>query len=119
MNTVLIAYLITNGMQCESGADMKKKKRTYFHKEKLAYEVADTLQLPKDLVFGAVILSITGQSEAYVENYRSIIEFSNEKIKLQTKTCQVEINGRNLQIEYYTNDEMKIVGCIDCIRYQR
>ena len=39
-------------------------------------EMTDALHLPKDLMLGAVILTITGKHEAYVENYMSLIEYT-------------------------------------------
>jgi sporulation protein YqfC len=85
---------------------------------RLMENVADTLKIPKDLLLGAAILNITGQYEAYVENYSGIIEYTDKKIRLQTKTCRIEIGGNNLKIIYYTNDEMKITGQIEEIKYQ-
>lgn len=86
-------------------------------KHKLKAGLTESLDLPKDLMFGAVIVTATGNREIYVENYKGILEYSDEKIKLQTKTCYLTISGRNLVISYYTNDEMKIVGFIQGIRY--
>ena len=86
-------------------------------KNKLKAELTESFHLPKDLMFGAVIVTATGDREVYVENYKGILEYSDEKIKLQTKDCYITISGRNLIISYYTNDEMKIPGCIQCIRY--
>lgn len=86
-------------------------------KAKLKAELTESLHLPKDLMFGAVIVTATGNQEVYVENYKGILEYSDEKIKLQTKSCYLTITGRNLVISYYTNDEMKITGYIQGIRY--
>lgn len=97
---------------------MKKRVDASQKNNRLMENVADTLKLPKDLLLGAAILTVTGQCEAYVENYSGIIEYTNKKIKLQTKTCRIEINGDRLMIVYYTNDEMKIVGQIEEIKYQ-
>lgn len=77
----------------------------------------ESLHLPKDLMFGAVIVTATGNQEIYIENYKGLLEYSDDKIKLQTKNCNLTICGKNLVISYYTNDEMKITGCIGCIRY--
>lgn len=85
---------------------------------RLMENVADTLKIPKDLLLGAAILTVTGQCEAYVENYNGIIEYTDKKIRLQTKTCRIEICGNDLKIIYYTNDEMKITGQIEEIKYQ-
>lgn len=83
----------------------------------LRERMAEKLKLPKDLVMGAAVLTVTGKSEAYVENYRGIIEYTEEKIRLQTKTCQIILTGAKLHIDYYTEDEMKISGQIGEIHY--
>lgn len=93
------------------GDSMKKDKK------KKTEAIVDNLCLPKDLLLGCVILNITGRNEAYVENYKGIIEYNANCIRLQTKSCQVFIYGENLFIEYYTNDEMKITGCFCEIKY--
>lgn len=79
--------------------------------------MVESLKLPKDLVYGAAIVTVTGTTEAYIENYRGIMEYTSKKIRLQTKTCQIEIIGSHLDIAYYTNDEMKITGQILEIHY--
>lgn len=77
-----------------------------------------TLELPKDLMYEAVIITATGQQEILVENYRGILEYTPESIKIQTKTCCVCISGKRLNIAYYTNEEMKICGFIKSIFYE-
>jgi sporulation protein YqfC len=97
---------------------MRKRVDASQKNTRLMENVADTLKLPKDLLLGAAILTVTGQCEAYVENYSGIIEYTEKRIKLQTKTCRLEICGDRLKIVYYTNDEMKIVGQINEINYR-
>lgn len=77
----------------------------------------ESLELPKDLMYGAVLVTVTGTSELLLENYRGIIEYTSERIRVQTKTCQVQVRGQCLLIAYYTNDEMKITGKICEISY--
>lgn len=79
--------------------------------------IVESLKLPKDSVLGASIVTITGNTDAFVENYRGILEYSEELILLQGKTCQISITGRKLSIDYYTNEDMKISGYIEYIRY--
>lgn len=94
-----------------AGKFMKQtKKRT---------DIVEAAGLPKDCVFGSVIVTVTGQSEAYVENYKGIIEYTSEKIKLLAKNCHVTLTGSRLTITYYTNDEMKITGYINGVTYQK
>lgn len=82
-------------------------------------ELVEAAGLPKDCIFGSVIVTVTGQGEAYVENYKGIIEYTSEKIKLQAKNCHVTFTGARLTITYYTNDEMKICGYISGVTYQK
>ena len=86
-------------------------------KSNLKTRITDAAGLPKDVLLGVPILRITGQNEAFIENYRGIIEYTDKLIRIQTKLGKIFVIGRELQIEYYTNDEMKIVGLITNIEF--
>lgn len=77
----------------------------------------DSLRLPKDICMGAMKVTMTGNREAWIENYRGILEYTEKQILLQGKTCQVCFEGARLSIDYYTTEDMKISGCISCVRY--
>ena len=79
--------------------------------------VVESLKLPKDSLLGASIVTLTGNTEVFVENYKGIIEYTSQMILLQGKTCKIEICGRRLNIVYYTNEDMKINGCVEAVRY--
>lgn len=74
--------------------------------------LVESLKLPKDMMLGACMLSVTGNREVFIENYRGILEYTDTCILLQTKTGQVRLQGCGLTIAYYTNEDMKICGCI-------
>ena len=86
-------------------------------KKKIKDKLADVAGLPKDVLLGVPIITVTGQSEAFIENYRGIIEYTDKIIRIQTKVGKIHINGRNLQIDHYMNDEMKITGHIGTIEF--
>ena len=77
----------------------------------------ESLKLPKDICLGALKVTLTGNREAWVENYRGILEYTECRILLQCKTCQVCFEGSRLTIDYYTNEDLKISGNICCVRY--
>ena len=79
--------------------------------------LVEQLNLPKDICAGALRVSMTGNQEAWIENYRGILEYTQECILLQAKNCRVAFEGNHLSIVYYTNEDMKIKGCITCVRY--
>lgn len=85
--------------------------------ERLREKVVSAVSMPKDVVLGASVITILGTREVCIENYRGIIEYTDTLIRVQTKETQIRLNGKQLQIEYYTNDEMKINGCICSIEF--
>lgn len=73
--------------------------------------------MPKDVVLGVPIVTLTGQIEVNIENYRGIIEYTDILVRIKSKTGQIRITGKNLQISYYTNEEMKITGYVEAVEY--
>lgn len=63
-------------------------------------------------MLGASILTLIGDTELLVENYRGILEYTQECILLQGKHTRIRIEGCCLKIVYYTNEDMKIAGKI-------
>lgn len=85
--------------------------------EKIKEKLAAAASMPKDVVLGAAVVTVIGDGEVCIENYRGIIEYTDVLIRVQTKSCQIKLQGKHLQIEYYTNDEMKIRGRILSLEY--
>ena len=93
------------------------KKRNILSSE-IRESVVRAFDLPPDLVYGSVLVSVTGQNELLIENYRGILEYKDEHIRIQAKDCRILVVGKQLEIEYYTNEEMKLRVLIDQILYE-
>lgn len=76
------------------------------------------LELPKDLMLGVPIVTMTGRREVLIENYKGILNLETSFIKVQTKNGVIFISGTQLSVEYYTNEEMKITGLIESVQYE-
>lgn len=77
----------------------------------------DMTNIPKDVVFGVPIVSITGNSELTIENYKSLIEYTDQVIRIKRRDGEIKISGEHLQISYYKNADMMITGEIKMIEY--
>lgn len=86
-------------------------------KKNLKSRITDAAGMPKDVILGVPIISVIGQNEASIENYRGILEYTDKLIRIQTKLGKIHVTGRGLQIEHYNNDEMKITGNITIIEF--
>lgn len=96
----------------------KKKKDNPYQKQTYLEQLSNRLHLPADILAGAPIITATGRNELCLENYKGIIEFNGNLIKVQTKLCRICIEGKHLNILYFTEDEMRITGYIQAIYYQ-
>ena len=90
-----------------------KKKKTQIHEK-----IVKNLELPQDLLLKAAIITITGRSEVLIENYRGILNLEDSFIRIQAKNEQILIEGSHLAVAYYTNEEMKVIGTVDAVRYE-
>lgn len=80
--------------------------------DKVRQAAVEDMKLPGDVILGDVLISCSGKSKVVVENYRSILICSDERIRLQTQNGRLEFCGRRLHIDYYNHDQMKISGQI-------
>lgn len=79
--------------------------------------MADSANLPKDVVLGVPILTLTGHYEVNIENYRGILEYTEQLIRINVRSGQIRITGKSLEINYYTTTDMKITGKVEKIEY--
>ncbi|MFI3172185.1 MAG: YabP/YqfC family sporulation protein [Eubacteriales bacterium] len=78
---------------------------------------ANASHTPKDVILNYPIVTTIGITEITIENYRGILEFDHTLIRVSSKTGQIKIHGESLNIQYYTNEEMKITGKVKLIEY--
>lgn len=98
-----------------NGAVMKNRVQ----ENSLKNRIAEASGLPKDVVMGQPVVTVLGRMEMNIENYRGIIEYTDTLIRIQTKAGQIRVTGKNLRVDYYTNDDMKLTGRIEAIEYQQ
>lgn len=81
--------------------------------------VSKRIGLQPDILDGATIVKAYGDEYAIIENYKSIIEYSEVVVKLQGKHVKVVICGDNLCIESFEPDECRVFGKISDINLVR
>jgi sporulation protein YqfC len=75
------------------------------------------LDVPKDVLYGDVIVKLSGNREAVIENYKGILLYTGEEIAVVCRKVTLRIYGCNLRIQYFSGSDMKVVGEIQTITY--
>lgn len=95
----------------------KNKKEEEERRKNFLETVSDRLKLPSDVLAGAPIITAMGRNEVCIENYKGILEYNDNLIKILSKIGIIRVEGKNLNISYFTNDEMRITGLVSAITY--
>jgi len=94
----------------------KSRRKEYEH---FLENTSETLSVPKDVLAGQAMISLTGNHGIRVCNYRGVEEYSTETVKLALGKKSLLICGSHLLIEYFGKDEIKIIGNILNVSFVR
>lgn len=86
-------------------------------KNSVPQKLAEKMQIPKDLVYQEPVLTMIGQRELCVENYKCIRYYTDSCIILLTKHGALKLEGGRLSIQYYDNEEIRITGTVCRIEF--
>ena len=104
---------------CRTYTDYKRRMCGIFmEREQLRDRLVEAAGLPRDVLQKAPVLTVTGDFEVFIGNYRGIAEYSDDLVRIRTRTGHIRVAGNRLQVDYYTNDEMKVTGKIEEIRFE-
>ncbi len=89
---------------------MKKKRNV--EKVTLKERVADGFGASKEIILDIPKIVFIGDREVTVENYKSISEYTSEKIVLEINPDQLKFLGTGLEIKSISKDMLFITGKI-------
>ncbi|MBR1866616.1 MAG: YabP/YqfC family sporulation protein [Lachnospiraceae bacterium] len=76
------------------------------------------LEIPADVLYDDVLLRLSGNREALIENYKGILLYTPEEIIITCKRVSLRLCGCSLHIQYFSGSDMKVVGHIKSISFQ-
>ena len=79
----------------------------------------DILEMPKEVYTNLPKLTVVGFEEMIIENYKSILEYEEFLVRINTHIGILNINGFNLNLEKMTNDDIKITGTIESVDLEK
>jgi len=104
-----------------AGSKGKKRKKSIEPEKQpkvsLKEKFSEILDLPKEIVLNIPKLTIVGNGDMMLENYKSIIEYDNNRIRVNTGIGVVRITGSRLLIREITSEDIIICGDIQGLEF--
>jgi sporulation protein YqfC len=85
---------------------------------KLTQTITEKLDLPADAALNMSKITITGNREAFIENYRGIAEYTTQTVRLGTGSGIIKITGENIGIKSIGTEEITLAGIIRCVELE-
>ncbi|MCC5910341.1 MAG: sporulation protein YqfC [Clostridiaceae bacterium] len=85
--------------------------------QEIKKSLAEILELPKDIVLDIPKITMVGNLQLYIENHKGILEYSNTRIRINTKSGVLRVIGKNLLLKSIVVEEMVIVGEIHQVEF--
>ena len=84
---------------------------------KIQTSVGDILDFPPEVAGEGPKITITGRRQILVENYVSIVNFSEEEIRLETAEGDVCFRGKGLALKVILSTELRIEGELSSLSF--
>ena len=85
--------------------------------KKIRERVTDALDLPKEVSQNLSHLSVIGEKELFIENYKGVLEYTPETVRVKTHGRTLSVTGRDLEIRTITDDDLQVAGVINTIEF--
>ncbi|MHB8075433.1 sporulation protein [Desulfosporosinus fructosivorans] len=85
--------------------------------KKIQTSVGDVLDFPPDVAGEGPKITIIGRRQILVENYLSIVNFSEEEIRLETAEGDVCFEGKGLALKVILSTELRIEGELSSLSF--
>lgn len=83
----------------------------------LRKNVTEALELPKEIMLNLPLISLIGREEVTVENYKGILEYSEDVVRIGTAAGVFRLRGRNFCLKQLTAECLVVTGTIESMEF--
>lgn len=81
--------------------------------------MTEALELPKEILLHLPLISFIGQEEVTIENYKGILEYNEETVRIGTAAGVLRLTGRGLCLKQLSAECMVVTGCVERMEFLR
>ncbi len=89
------------------------------HTKDIKESISELLELPKDIMLDLPRITLIGDLQLYIENHKGIVEYSKQRIRINTKSGVIRVTGKDLSIKTVITEEIIVCGYIDTIDFMK
>lgn len=79
--------------------------------------VSEMFELPKDIMLNLPRISMIGNNQMLVENHRGVIEYTPQKIRLNSTIGVILVEGQDMDLKNIAADDIMITGVIKHVEF--
>jgi sporulation protein YqfC len=85
--------------------------------EDMKNAVSEMFELPKDITLNLPKISMIGSNQMLVENHRGVIEYTPQRIRVNSSIGVIRIQGSEMKLKNIAADDIMITGGIKAIEF--
>ena len=83
----------------------------------LRKNVTEALELPKEIMLNLPLISLVGREEVTIENYKGILEYGEELVRIGTAAGVLRLTGSGLCLKQLSAECMLVTGRIENLSF--
>jgi len=87
-------------------------------KNSIRRSLTQALEMPSEVLINVPVINIVGNGELDIENYKSILEYSTDRIAVNASGYIVMIEGKTLELKCVTSETVSIRGNIASLSFK-
>ena len=95
----------------------RKSDSSHAHETGIRHKIASLFELPKEIVMNLPLITMIGGQELSVENYKSLVEYSDTLVRINTSAGIFKIEGQRLILRHLTSESVTITGILTNFSY--
>ncbi|MBV4419372.1 sporulation protein YqfC [Clostridium tyrobutyricum] len=80
--------------------------------------IADKLELPRDIILNMPKIQVTGDNEIIIENHKGIVLFDKSIVKINSGVGLISIYGDNFEVLFMGGSTITVGGKFKSIAYE-
>ncbi|MCL2699115.1 MAG: YabP/YqfC family sporulation protein [Defluviitaleaceae bacterium] len=80
-------------------------------------KLSGMFDLPHEVTRNLPLITITGSERVSIENFKGVIEYTEERVRINTPCGVLRIAGRGLALKQVTSENILVTGGVTGLEY--